>query len=236
MLLRSQFINGFSRVFGLVNLLALFLWAVLVVLGAVSIYHSRAQDFWPYTRIFSDAATWLLVFVCLGAPLLSFLFSLPINAVKFILAGFLKLDDEGVPQGDWLLFKLFGFLLTGVIPYLSQLFAWAIVLATLYFVDTERSTDSVLTFFVWKFNLDDSDTLYLQIFAHAFELISAIAVRFALWLGVGFHVQSWLENFFEKKILGEARTKVVLKYVDTIAEHQGFFPAIRKLLMPTRGH
>ena len=95
-MLRSQFITGFSRVLGLVHVLALVVWLAAIVVWAFAVYQGGEQKLWPYTRIYADAATLLLAFICLGAPVISFAFSLPIHAVRFVLAGFLKLDEEGV--------------------------------------------------------------------------------------------------------------------------------------------
>lgn len=233
-MLRSQFITGFSRVLGLVHVLALATWAVIIVLWALAIYQGGEQKLWPYTRIYADPATLMLVFICLGAPVVSFVFSIPVHAVRFVLAGFLKLSDEGVPQGDWILFRVFGYILTEAIPYLSRVFGWAIVLTALYAVDSDRITETVLTYVASTFNLVDKDMPYLQTIAHSLVIVGAIAIRFALWVVVGFRMESWLEVFFQTRVLGEARTKAVLDYANSIAEREGVFPAIRQLLLSTR--
>ena len=228
-MLRSQFITGFSRVLGLVHVLAFASWAIIIVVWALAIYQGGEQKLWPYARIYADPATLLLAFICLGAPIVSFAFSLPFNAVRFVLAGFLKLDDEGVPQGDWILFRVFGFILTEVIPYLSKVLGWAIVLAALYTVDSDRSTETVLTYVASTFNLEEKDLPYLQTVAHGLVIVGAIAIRFALWASVGFRTESWLERLIETKVLGETKTKAVLEYANAIAEREGVFPAIKQL-------
>lgn len=229
-MLRSQFITGFSRVLGLVHILAFASWAVIIVVWALAIYQGGEQKLWPYTRIYADPATLLLAFICLGAPIVSFAFSLPFYAVRFVLAGFLKLDDEGVPQGDWILFRIFGFILTEAIPYLSKVLGWAILLAALYAVDSDSSSETVLTYVASTFNLEDKDMPYLQTVAHGLVIVGAIAIRFSLWASVGFRMKSWLERFFETRVLGDTRTKAILDYANAIAEREGVLPAIRQLL------
>jgi hypothetical protein len=227
-------ITGFSRVLGLVHVLAFASWAVIVVVWALAIYQGGEQKLWPYTRIYEDPATLLLAFICLGAPIVSFAFSLPFHAVRFVLAGFLNLDDEGVPQGDWLLFRVFGFILTEAIPYLSKVLGWAIVLGALYAVHSNRSIEAVLTYVVSTFNFEDKDMPYLQTVAHGLVIVGAIAIRFALWTSVGFRMESWLERLFQTRMLGETRTKAVLDYANAIAEREGVFPAIRQLFSASR--
>ena len=229
-MLRSQFVTGFSRVLGLVHVLALATWAVLVVVWVLAIYQGGEQKLWPYTQIYADPATLMLAFICLGAPIVSFVFSVPVHAVRFLLAGFLDLSDEGVPQGDWILFRVFGYILTEAIPYLSKVLGWLIVLAALYTLRSDRITEMVLTYVASTFNLADKDMPYLQTVAHGLVIVGAIAVRFALWALVGFRMESWLEEFFQTRVLGETRTKAVLDYANSIAEREGVFPAIRQLL------
>ncbi len=229
-MLRSQFITGFSRVLGLVYVLAFSVWAVVIVVWALAIYQGGEQKLWPYARIYADAATLLLAFICLGAPIISLVLSLPIHVVRFVLAGFLKLDDEGVPQGDWILFRVIGFILTEAIPYLSKVLGWAIVLAALYVVDSDRITETILIYVASMFNLEDRSMQYLQVIAHGLVIVAAIAVRFALWISVGFRMEDLLERFFQTRVLGEARTKAVLDYANGIAEREGVFPTIRQLL------
>ena len=107
---------------------------------------------------------------------------------------------------------------------------WAIVLAALYVVDSDRITETVLTYVASTFNLEDKDMPYLQTVAHGLVIVGAIAIRFALWASVGFRVESWLERLFETRVLGETRTKAVLDYANAIAEREGVIPAIRNLL------
>ena len=214
----------------MVQVLALAVWVVVIVVWALAVYQGGEQKLWPYTRIYADAATLLLAFICLGAPIVSFALSLPFHAARFVLAGFLKLDDEGVSQGDWILFRVFGFILTEAIPYLSKVLGWAIVLAALYAVGSDRITETVLTYVASTFNLEDKDMPYLQTVAHGLVIVGAIAIRFALWASVGFRMESWLERLFETRVLGETRTKAVLDYANVIAEREGVIPAIRNLL------
>jgi hypothetical protein len=82
-------------VLGLVHVLAFASWAVIIVVWVLAIYQGGEQKLWPYARIYADPATLLLAFICLGAPIVSLAFSLPFHAVRFVLASFLKLDDEG---------------------------------------------------------------------------------------------------------------------------------------------
>ena len=161
------------------------------------------------------------------------MFCLPVNVIKFLVAGVISLDDEGIPQSDWLLFWLFESLM-GAIPYLSKLLAWAMVFGVLYFLDDEHRTDALLSNVVSTFNLDGRDMPYVQIAGHGIVVIFAIAIRFALWLLVGFRSEIWLGNFCERKILGEARTKAIVEYVNTISKREGIFGAIEGFLHAIR--
>lgn len=226
-MLRSQFITGFSRVLAIVYLLALATWAVIIVLWASAIYHGEAQALWPYERIYADSATLLLAFVCLGAPVVSFAFSLPIYVVRYILSGFLKLDEEGIPQGDWILFNVLVFLVEGATPYLSKALGWSLTLAAFYAIDSERVTETLLQHLAMKINLESTAMAYLQAAAHGLVMLIAIVLRAAIFLMLGSRIQIWLEMYLKSKVLGETRFEAVLNYAMSIGERDGVFPAIK---------
>lgn len=252
MVTRSQFDKGFSRLLGVAGLLAIFSWAAVAILWAGGLYNGRPGHFWPYQRIYGDAAILLLVFVCLGSPLLSVLFSLPLYVAKFIVAGFINLDDEGIPEGDWKLFRLFVFL-RGAASYLLQVLAWAVVLGILYAVDTEQNTRIALVYGFTSFfsfqdsllltqdlpALDQAIEIYqelggslatLQIATHALVVFAAIGIRFALWLLVGLRFALWLDDFFTNRVLGKERSEAVIAYCEKIADREGWLPAMWRLL------
>lgn len=234
MALRSQFIRGFSRLLGLADLLALAVWAIVAILWAVSIYHGQAQQLWPYTRISTDDATLFLAFICLGAPLFSFVFRLPVNAARLVAAGFMKMENEGVPEGDWLLFRMFAFLVISAVPYLSKLSAWAITLTVFSFIDYGQATDSFSNeqtsyWLLWSIGWFNGNLFYLSVAAHGLVIISAISIRFAIFSLLGLHVQGWLESRYIQ-VLGEARAKAVDDYTKTIAEQEGIIPLLSSIL------
>jgi hypothetical protein len=180
--------------------------------------------------MYSDSATLLFLFVCLGGPVLSFLFCLPFNLVNLVVSGFMELDDEGVPQSDWLLFKLFGFLTLRALPFLSKVFAWLAVLSLVYVVDNESNALTVVQFFnAEAFDLYAGGYPSFQIAAHVTIVLAAIVVRFAIWATAGVHLEMWLGEHFEKKVFGPQRLKVLTDYTDGIAKRDGFLPAIGRL-------
>ena len=234
MALRSQFIRVFSRLLGVADLLALAIWAAVAILWAVSIYHGQAQKLWPYTSISTDNATLFLVFICLGAPLFSFIFCLPVNAVRFVAAGFLKMDNESVPQGDWLVFRMFAFLIMSAVPYLSKLSAWTITLTVFSFIDYGHAPDGFPNeqtpyWLFWLIGWFNENLFYLSVAAHGLAIISAITIRLAIFALFGFHVQGWLGNRYIQ-VLGEARAKAVDDYTTTIAEQEGIISLLSSIL------
>lgn len=214
----------------MVDVLALITWAVIIILWVLAIYHGEEQTLWPYKRIYADSATLLLAFVCLGAPIVSFAFTLPVYVVRFLLAGFLKLDEEAIPQGDWILFNVFAFLVEGATPYLSKVLGWALALAAFYAVDSEQTTKTLLQYFAWKFYLDPMDMPYLQAVAHGLVMFIAIAARVAIFVLLGSRIQIWLEMFLRTRVLGETRYKAALDYTMAIGERAWGISAIRQLL------
>jgi hypothetical protein len=203
---------------------------IIIVLWALAIYHGEEQTLWPYKRIYADSATLLLAFVCLGAPIVSFAFSLPVYVVRFVLVGFLKLDEEAIPQEDWILFNVFAFLVEGATPYLSKVLGWALALGAFYAIDSEQISKALLQYFVWKFHLGPTDIPYLQAAAHGLVMCIAIAVRVAVFVLLGARIQIWLEMLLRTRVLGETRYKAVLDYTMAIGERAWGISAVRQLL------
>lgn len=227
---RSRFVMGFSRVLLIPDIVSLLVWGGILVAWSISIYEAHGLDLWPYARIYSDRVTLLFVFACLGRPVLSFLFCLPINFVKFVVYGFLDLDDEGLPQSDWLLFELFGFLTLSAFPYVSRLLAWCAVLSLVYLFDNDSSTAAVVQFFhAQSGDIYAGSYPYFQIAAHIAIVLAAIIVRFGIWVIAGVRLEMWLGKYFQEKVFGERRLKALTEYADKIAERQGFLAAINRL-------
>lgn len=234
MVKRSQYIKGFSRLFLLADILAFICWTGIIIVMVVFIYYlAQIDNFWPYKKIYTDAATLLFAFICLGYSPLSFVFCLPINIVKLILAGFLELDTEGVPQSDWLLFKLIAFLTLSAIPYLSKLFAWVIVLTILHLLNKGQLTsgfsiDQLPAWMWWFLAFLNFNIFYLSITAHLLVLVSAIAIRFTIFYVVGFRLQNWLGMHFTE-VLGEERVNAFNDYTNTIARQEGVIPLLASI-------
>lgn len=236
MIKRSQFNRGFGRVQGLAHLAAMLAWAVTIIISGIAVYQGTADEFWPFKRSYADSGTLLFAFICLANPIFSFIFCLPIYAVKYLVSGFIDLDDEGVPQSDWRLFQLYSFLKDSG-HYMMRIAAWIIVIGILYLIDTERNTISILQWIIIEFRLPSIDYLPMsavQIVAHAVVVLIAVALRFFLWLLAGIRYDRWLSDFFAEKVLGADRAKVVLDYINRVAEINGSFPAMQRLLSAFR--
>ena len=237
---RSTFVIGFSRVQDLSHLAAAIVWGGLVIFLAIMLYHTPSELVWPYSKMWQDPITSFLVFLCLGLAPISFLFQLPIVVVKFLLAGFVKLDDEGIPEGDWLTFRFFAWVLCDIVPYLSRLFAWLGLLAVLYFFDPIRffydndQKIEILRSLIGSSQIesDNAHLISVRIAMHTLVMLAAVAIRFYIWVYINWEL-GWPDKIkirVRNQLLGEERYGAVIQYAHTIAERNGIFPLIKRLL------
>jgi hypothetical protein len=166
----------------------------------------------------------------LGCPVIRLILRAPINISKYLIRGFVEIDQEGVPERDWLLFRLYA-VLVGIGQYALRVLPWGVAIGILRLADTEGRSLAVVKWLIayvpwvpWQEN-GGPPIHAVQITALGFFLAFVLALRLPCWFAGKVYVML-LDQFFANKVIGEERTKVVLDYVQQMAVTRGLLPAL----------
>ena len=214
---RTQFITGFGRIRLVFHCIALLVWLSGIAIGiAVALDQPPKQSF-PYAPFYNDIFLWTVMFIYLGERVLSAVTIAPVAIVEFLIAGFLNLDDEGIPAEHWTAFKRVC-QARSTVRYLASVIAWAAAVTAASVLRQPRLLDRVTHLLVFRGDVTtDAAAWRMMWLSYVGTILLAAFIRF----GLGLYLTCTFDRSLERYLLrstGKKGFEALQAYVLRVGE------------------